>query len=134
MPWLTSGFRLTAGLCIAATAPILCTLQLLTPNAAALLFPAWFQATRQRGGGIDVIGQRLIFVFGQFFIILLCLLPAVLSAAVVIFASQWLIGASAAVILGTLVALTLLGAEIACGLWWLGERFEKLDLATELRP
>jgi ABC-2 type transport system permease protein len=134
LPWLTSGFRLTAGLCIAATAPILCTLQLLTPNAAALLFPAWFQATRQRGGGIDVIGQRLIFVFGQFFIILLCLLPAVLSAAVVIFASQWLIGASAAVILGTLVALTLLGAEIACGLWWLGERFEKLDLATELRP
>ena len=134
IPWLTPGFRFTAGLCIAATVPVLCALQLLTPNAAALLFPAWFQATRQRGGGIDVIGQRLIFVFGQFFIILLGLLPAVLGAGLVIFASQWLIGASAAVILGTLVALTLLGAEVACGLWWLGARFENLDLVTELRP
>jgi hypothetical protein len=132
--WLTPGFRLTASLCIAAVIPVLCALQLLIPNAAALLFPAWFQATRQRSGGIDVMGQRLIFVFGQLLVILLSLFPAVLGAALVIFASQWLIGASAAVVLGTVVALTLLGAEVACGLWWLGERFEKFDLATELRP
>ena len=45
--WLTPGFRLTAGLCAAATVPVLCALQLIIPNAAALLFPAWFQATRQ---------------------------------------------------------------------------------------
>ncbi len=132
--WLTPSFRLTASLCIGAVIPVLCALQLLIPNAAALLFPAWFQATRQRSGGIDVMGQRLIFVFGQFLVILLSLFPAVLGAALVIFASQWLIGASAAVVLGTLVALTILGAEVACGLWWLGERFEKFDLATELRP
>ena len=132
--WLTPGFRLTAGLCLAGVIPVLCALQLLIPNAAALLFPAWFQATRQRSGGIDVMGQRLIFVFGQLLVILLSLFPAVLGAALVIFASQWLIGASAAVVLGTVVALTILGAEVACGLWWLGERFEKFDLATELRP
>jgi uncharacterized membrane protein YfbV (UPF0208 family) len=132
--WLTPGFRLTAGLCLAGVIPVLCALQLLIPNAAALLFPAWFQATRQRSGGIDVMGQRLIFVFGQLLVILLSLFPAVLGAALVIFASQWLIGASAAVVLGTLVALTILGVEVACGLWWLGERFEKFDLATELRP
>ena len=132
--WLTPGFRLTASWCIGAVIPVLCALQLLIPNAAALLFPAWFQATRQRNGGIDVMGQRLIFVLGQIFVILLSLFPAVLSAGLVIFASQWLIGASAAVVLGTLVTLTILGAEVACALWWLGERFEKLDLATELRP
>jgi hypothetical protein len=132
--WLTPSFRLTASLCIAAVIPVLCALQLLIPNAAALLFPAWFQATRQRSGGIDVMGQRLIFVFGQLLVILLSLFPAVLGAALVIFASQWLIGASAAVVLGTLIALTVLGVEVACGLWWLGERFEKFDLATELRP
>ena len=132
--WLTPGFRLTAGLCLAGVIPVLFALQLLIPNAAALLFPAWFQATRQRSGGIDVMGQRLIFVFGQLLVILLSLFPAILGAALVIFASQWLIGASAAVVLGTLVALTILGVEVACGLWWLGERFEKFDLATELRP
>ena len=132
--WLTPGFRLIATLCAAATVPVLCALQLIIPNAAALLFPAWFQATRQRGGGIDVMGQRLIFVFGQFIVILLALCPAVIGAGLVIFASQWLIGASAAVILATLLALTVLGAEVGCGLWWLGQRFEKLDLATELRP
>jgi len=134
VPWLTPGFRLTVSLCIGAVIPVLCALQLLIPNAAALLFPAWFQATRQRSGGIDAMGQRLIFVFGQLLVILISLFPAVLGAALVIFASQWLIGASAAVVLGTLVALSILGAEVACGLWWLGERFEKFDLATELRP
>lgn len=132
--WLTPGFRLTAGLCLAATVPVLCALQLIIPNAAALLFPAWFQATRQRGGGIDVMGQRLIFVFGQLLVILLALCPAVLGAGLVIFATQWLIGASAAVVLATTLALVVLAAEVWCGLWLLGERFEKLDLATELRP
>jgi hypothetical protein len=132
--WLTPGFRLTAGLCAAAVIPALCTLQLLIPNAAALLFPAWFQSTRTRGGGIELMGQRLIFVIGQLFVILISLLPVVLSCALVIFASQWLIGPTAAVVLATLLALAILAAEIAVGLWWLGERFEKLDLATELRP
>lgn len=132
--WLTPGFRLTAGLCLAATVPVLCALQLLIPNAATLLFPAWFQSTRARGGGIELMGQRLIFVMGQLFIILLSLLPVLLGTALVIFASQWLIGLSAAVVLATALALTILAAEVACGLWWLGDRFEKLDLATELRP
>jgi len=134
IPWLTPGFRLTAALCLAATAPVLCALQLIIPNAAALIFPAWFQATRQRGGGIDVMGQRLIFVFGQLLVILLALLPAVVGAGLLIFATQWLVGVTAAVILATVLALTVLTAEVWCGLWLLGERFEKLDLATELRP
>jgi hypothetical protein len=134
LSWLTPGFRLTAGLCAAAVIPALCTLQLLIPNAAALLFPAWFQSTRTRGGGIELMGQRLIFVIGQLFVILISLLPVVLSCALVIFASQWLVGPTAAVVLATLLALAILAAEIAGGLWWLGERFEKLDLATELRP
>lgn len=132
--WLTPGFRLTAGLCAAAVIPALCTLQLLIPNAAALLFPAWFQSTRTRGGGIELMGQRLIFVMGQLFVILISLLPVVVGCVLVIFASQWLIGPTAAVVLATLLALAILAAEIAGGLWWLGERFEKLDLATELRP
>lgn len=134
LAWWTPSVRLAGALGLAVLIPPLCALQLIIPNAAALLFPAWFQATRQRGGGIDVMGQRLIFVAGQLLVIVLALLPAALGAAVIVFATQWLIGAAAAVIFSALLTLVVLAAEIWCGLWWLGERFEKLDLATELRP
>ncbi len=134
LPWLTPALRLSAGFSVALLVPFLCALQLIIPNAAALLFPAWFQATRQRGGGIDVMGQRLIFVAGQLIAILVALLPAVIGSAILIFATQWLVGGPVAVIFAALLTLALLTGEIACGVWWLGQRFEKLDLATELRP
>jgi hypothetical protein len=134
LPWLTPALRLSAGFSVALLMPFLCALQLIIPNAAALLFPAWFQATRQRGGGIDVMGQRLIFVAGQLIAILVALLPAVIGSAILIFATQWLVGGPVAVIFAALLTLALLTGEIACGVWWLGQRFEKLDLATELRP
>ncbi len=134
LPWLTPGVRLSAGLSLALLAPPLCVLQLLVPNAAALVFPAWFQATRQRGGGIDLMGQRVIFGLGQMLTMVLALLPAVLVAGVVIFITQWLIGLPAAVVLATLTVIVILAGEIWCGLWWLGDRFEKLDLSAELRP
>ena len=86
------------------------------------------------GGGIELMGQRLIFVFGQFLVVLTALLPAALAAFVLIFATQWLIGAPAAIALATTVVLGVLGAEVGCALWWLGERFEHLDLSAELRP
>ncbi len=134
LSWFTQGVRVFAGLGLALVIPPLCLLQLLVPNAAALVFPAWFHATRQRTGGIDVMGQRIIFVFGQFLVIVLALAPAVVGAGLIIFATQWLVGLSAAVVFATLLALAVLIGEIWCGLWWLGGRFEKLDLATELRP
>ena len=33
-----------------------------------------------------------------------------------------------------LAVRVILLAEIGCGLWWLGGRFEKFDLSAELRP
>jgi hypothetical protein len=133
--WLTPGVRLTAGICAALVVPPLCTLQLLVPNGAALLFPGWFQATRQRGGGgIDVMGQRVIFGLGQLLAMVFALLPAVVLAAGLIFVTQWLIGLPAAVVFATLAVLAILIGEVWCGLWWLGQRFEKFDLSSELRP
>ena len=106
----------------------------LSPIFRGLVFPAWFQATRQRGGGIDLMGQRVIFGLGQLLTMLLALLPAVLVAGVVIFITQWLIGLPAAVLIAALTVIVILAGEIWCGLWWLGGRFEKLDLSAELRP
>lgn len=133
LAWLTLPVRLSVGLGLAAIAPALVALQLLVPNAAALLFPGWFQASRMRGGGPEVIGQRMIFFFAQLLTMLLTLVPPVGLAALVIFILQWLVGPVAAVLVATVVVLVVLLGEAWCGLWLLGERFEKLDLSTDLK-
>ncbi len=131
--WLTPGVRVTGGACLALVVPPLVALQLLVPNAAAVLFPGWFHSGRARGGGIDVMGQRLIFGLGQMFVLLLALLPVGLAAVVLVLAFSWLIGLPAAVVLATVAVLTVLMGEVWCGVWLIGERFEKLDLSAELR-
>jgi hypothetical protein len=132
---LTPPLRVVGAVGIALIIPVLCALQLLVPNAAAVLFPAWMHATRHRGErGIEMLGQRLIFIAGQLVVILLALLPAALAAFVLVFVTQWLIGLPAAVGLAAVAVLVVLGAEVACGLWWLGGKFEQLDLSAELRP
>jgi hypothetical protein len=133
MAWLTPTLRLAGGLAIAAIVPLLAALQLLVPNAAALMFPGWFQLSRTRGGGPEVFGQRMIFFFAQFITMLLALLPAIGMAALLIFILQWWLGPVAAVVIAALAVLVVLAAEVWCGVWWLGERFEKLDLSTDLR-
>ncbi|MBS0631850.1 MAG: hypothetical protein JSS11_08050 [Verrucomicrobia bacterium] len=133
--WLTTSLRLELVFCLGLVAPLVCTLQLLVPNAATLLFPAWMQSMRNRAErGIEVVGQRIIFVAGQLLIVLVALLPAALLAGLLIFASQWLIGIAAAVFLATCAVAVVLVGEIWLGLWWLGQRFERFDLSSELRP
>ena len=133
---LTPSVQWAIALGIAALTPFVCALQLLILNGATIIFPAWFHSLRAAGpgGGIELMGQRLIFVFGQFIVILTALLPASLTALALIFATQWLIGATAAIALATLVVLVVLAGEVWCALWWLGERFDRLDVSSELRP
>lgn len=132
--WLTPQFRLIGGLSIAAIMPGLCAVQLLVPNAGALLFPAWAQNTRGTHGGMDVMGQRLIFFAGQFICLVLALLPAVLLAAATIFLTQWLIGLPAACALAVIPVTAVFVGELWLGVWLLGPRFERLDISAELRP
>jgi hypothetical protein len=80
-----------------------------------------------------MFGQRLIFGFVQMFFALTVVLPAVGFAALVFFCSKWLIGISPAVVLATLAIVPMLGGEVAVGLWFLGDRFEKFDLTAESR-
>jgi len=133
---LTPSGQWAIALGIAALTPFVCALQLLILNGATIIFPAWFHSLRAAGpgGGIELMGQRLIFVFGQFIVILTALLPASLTALALIFATQWLIGATAAIALATLVVLVVLAGEVWCALWWLGERIDRLDVSSELRP
>ncbi len=129
--WLAPSFRLTATACLALVLPLLCMLQLMVPNAATLLFPSWTQLARTRERGLDVMGQRLIFVAGQLFAIGLALLPAIVLGLLLWFAARWACGEAVSMMIATLGVLGVLLSEIWLGLLWLGRRFEKFDLSVE---
>ena len=121
----------------AVIVPPLNLVSLLVPNAAALLLPAWFATGpgNQAGGrGIEVMGQRLIFVLGQFFVQVLALVPPALAAFVfyTLIAST-LFSEGLVLPLTAFVAAAVLAAEAVGGLTLLGHWFEQLDLSRE-RP
>jgi hypothetical protein len=139
LAWLTTEVRLAAGLGLATLLPVLVSLQLLVPGAAVLLFPGWFQTTRTRGGGPEVVGQRMIFFFAQTLTMVISIVPAAMIGALPFAAAALLdqTGSLALVIcclLSTCLMVAVLAAEVAAGIWLAGGRFEKLDLSVELRP
>lgn len=132
--WLTPQLRVVAGIAAAVIMPALCAVQLLVPNAATLIFPAWSQTARNMSGGMDVMGQRLIFFGGQLVCLVVALLPALVLGGGTIFLTQWLIGLPAAVALATVPVLAVLVMEVWLGVRLLGPRFDRLDISAELRP
>lgn len=124
-------------LSVATGAALLCPginlLSLLVPNAAVLLFPAWLQTGPGGPQGIEATGQRLISLLGQLLVFSLALAPAAAAAVgVQVLLTLWLpwmwsVPAAAA------AAVLLLLLESAAGIALLGQLFERLDVATELR-
>ena len=117
--------------------PPLNLVSLLVPNAAALLLPGWFATGPglQAGGrGIEVMGQRLIFVLGQFLVQVFALVPPALVAFVfyTLIASPFLPD-PLLLPLTALAAAAVLAAEAVGGLTLLGHWFERFDLSGE-RP
>ena len=68
----------------------LCGLMLCVPFAGTLFFPAWASPQKSGGRGVEVMGQRLIFMAGYVLALALALLPAILLAGVVFWVAQWL--------------------------------------------
>jgi len=132
--WLTPQLRGATGTALAVIVPALCAVQLLLPNAATLIFPAWAQTSNNLSGGMDVLGQRLILFAGQFVCLVLALLPALVLGGGTIFLTQWLIGLPAAIALAVVPVLAVFAFELWLGVWLLGPRFERLDISAELRP
>jgi len=123
--------RLSLGAAVAIIAPMLNVVSLLIPNASVLLFPAWMQTGRQHVGGIEVMGQRLIFMLGSVLVFAFALVPAaVLFGLVFVFVNIFL-GMMVAVPFGAVVAATVLAAEAALAIWWMGRLFERFDLSVE---
>ena len=102
---------------------------LLIPNAAALLLPAWFAGPASGGAtrGIEVMGQRLIFLLAQFAALAAAIVPAGLAGFIV----YALVSGPATLPAAALVAAAVFAAEAAGGLALLGYWFESFDLSAE---
>jgi hypothetical protein len=132
-PWLTASVRVVAAIGASLLGVALCGLMVLLLNCATVLFPAWTQMGGNRPGGIDVFGQRILFVGALFFVLALALLPALIVAGVAFAVVQWLAGLVLAMAVAAVAVLAILGTEIALAMRWLGRRFERFDLSAELR-
>jgi hypothetical protein len=131
--WLTAGVRFTAALCLAVAAPVVCVVQLIVPNLIMVLLPAWYQASRSRGGGIELMGQRLILGIAQLLVTIVVVAPAALFGSLIIFSSFTHIGLVPAILLAAVVVLSIVVGEAAVGVWWIGERFSAFDPSMEIR-
>ena len=129
--WLTPFVRVVVALCLALVAPIVCMLQLIVPNLLLILLPSWYEATRSRGGGIELMGQRMILGIGQLLIALLVAAPAAGAAALVIFSAHLWIGIPGSRAAAMVPVLAIMGGEAALGVWWLGGRFARFDLSAD---
>jgi ABC-2 type transport system permease protein len=120
---------------LAVVAVPFCALQLLVPNTVAVLFPAWVRTVSNRSEhGLDIMGQRIIFIAGQALVALIALLPAGIVASLLYFLAQWLVGPPIAVLIAAAAVFGILTAEVWAGVRWLGGRFDAFDLSSELRP
>jgi len=110
----------------------LCALLFGAQLGVQLALPAWFQPSAQPAS-IEQGGQRLLFVLGSALVFLAALIPAGVAAAL-LGGVCWLALHDAAVTtgLGALAAALVVVAEVALLLQWLGKRFERIDLASDL--
>ena len=123
--------RLSIGAAAAMIAPGLNLISLVIPNASVLLFPAWLNIGREQVGGIEVMGQRLIFMLGSVLVFAFALVPAAVLFLLVFLPAKPLVGAVVAVPLAALAATTVLAAESSLAIWWMGRLFERFDVSAE---
>ncbi len=122
---------LAIGIGAALVLPVLNLLLLQIPNAAVLLFPAWFAAGRHAAQGVEATGQRIIFMFGQLLVLAVALLPATVAFALVFYVSKSFMGLLFAIPLGAAAAGVILAAEATLGVLLLGWLFARFDVSAE---
>ena len=83
------------------------------------------------GGGIEVTGQRLIFMLGQMLVFVVALIPAAALFAGVFFLVKMLLGMATAIPLASIAAAIVLAVEAGLGVMLLGWLFERYDVSAE---
>ncbi|HRO63020.1 putative ABC exporter domain-containing protein [Thermomonas sp.] len=124
---------IVAALGMALLMPPLCALMLCVPFAGNLYFPAWTTPNKGAGRGVEVMGQRMIFMAGYLLALVVALLPAALLAGLVYLLANWIVGLTPALLLAALCAAGVLVVELRLVLAVLGRRIDAFDLSQELR-
>jgi hypothetical protein len=123
--------RLSIGAGAAIIAPMLNLISLVIPNASVLLFPAWMQIGREHAGGIEVMGQRLIFMLGSLVVFAFALVPAGSLLGLTLVLGKPVIGFNLALPVAALAAAAVLAGEASLAVWWMGRLFERFDVSSE---
>ena len=118
----------------AINVPFLNLISLLIPNAAVLMFPAWFHLGKTGPQGIEATGQRIIFLLGQLLVMVISLIPGAVAFGVILVVAWLLAGVGLDVVipLAALASSITLAYEAALGIKLLGTLFERFDLSAEL--
>jgi ABC-2 type transport system permease protein len=112
--------------------PMLDLIILQIPNAAVLLFPSWFQSSKTGGQGIEVTGQRLVFMLCQLLAFVIALVPAGAAGAGVFFLCKMSLGLNTALLLAPIACSLVLAIEASLGIVVLGHLFDRFDLSAEV--
>ena len=131
-PLLTAANIIAAAIGIALIAAPLCGVMLCVPFAGLLYFPAWTATPEAGGRGIEVMGQRMIFLGGYLVTLALALIPAILLGGFAFLIVQMLAGLQIAMLIAALIAGVVLAAELAVAVRWLGQRIDGFDVSQEL--
>jgi len=111
--------------------PVLDVLLLLIPNAAVLLFPSWFQTSKDSARGIEATGQRLILAVGQMLVLLLALVPSAAAFAGIFIPLNLTVGVTIAMPSAAVVAAIVVAVEAGFCVVLLGKLFERFDVTEE---
>ena len=131
IPLLAGWSSFAFGIGIAVVAPMINLITLQIPNAAVLLFPAWFQSGKDGPQGIEATGQRIIFALGQVIVFFLTLIPAVLGFVLVLVVMKVLLPVTVAIPFASITAALILAGEATLGLLLLGRVFDRFDVSAE---
>lgn len=130
---MTPARIVAATLGVALWVPPLSGLMLSVPLAGALYFPAWAQALGGGPKGVEVMGQRLIFMAGYMLALLLALVPATLLAGLAFFLVNAIWGLVPGFVVVFVCVFIVLVLELGWVLEQFGDRVEQLDISQELR-
>lgn len=129
--WQVSGIghreKLAALVGLMALCPSLSLAGLVVQNTAALIFPAWVALDPTQQRGVEVLGQRLVTLFGTWLVLFIAVIPAVIVGGGLGLLLSFPLGAWGMTI-GALAAAAVLCAEAAAAIFMLGKAFDRFDV------
>ncbi len=96
-------------------------------NGTALLFPSWVRLGVQQPGGVEILGQGILTTVGSLVLLAIALVPPVLLALILFFATG---GGAIALASSAWLGAALLLVEVWLGVGRLGRVFEKSEPAA----